>query len=118
MMSTLPCPDSAAGLVPREMTAASDIHSLSQEWELQIECRAVFGCALHTNLARMLLNNSVGHRQSQPRTTPLAILRSDVGREEGIVNALDVLLSNAAARVRNHHAYAVAVVRGDLQRTA
>ena len=58
----------------REMTATSDIHRLSHQWEFHVEGRACAEAALHPNLACMLLDNSVGDGQSQTRATPLASL--------------------------------------------
>src|SRR5690348_5150181 len=117
MMSTLPCPGTKPGGVPREITAASDIYGLPEQWELKEEGRPLFGSAFHTNLAGMLLNNAVGHREAKTGAPPLAVLWSGLGCKERIVNALDVFLRDAAASVRDLNADAVAVIRRDSQRS-
>src|SRR5258707_13710434 len=92
MMRTLPCPDRTPGFDPLEMTAASDIDSLSHQRELQIEPCAFVRRALYANLARVLLNDSVGQRQAQPGAAALPFLRRIVGCKEWIVTALHVVL--------------------------
>src|SRR5579864_4602632 len=109
MMRTLPCDGKAASLTRLEMTAASDIDSLPQQRKIKIERRAFMRSAFYTNLASVLLDNSIGHRQAQPGAAPLAILGGSLGGEERIVNSLNMLLSNAHAGVGNHHVNPVAV---------
>ncbi len=81
------------------MVASSDIDSLPRQREIQIEGCALAGLALHPNLARMLLNDAVGHRQAQAGALALAFSRRGLGGEERIVDALDVFLRNAGAGV-------------------
>ena len=61
-----------------------------------------------SNLAGMLLDDSVGHRQSQS-CAPLPSRGAVLGGEEWIVDALNVFLRDAAAGVGNDHSHAIAV---------
>ena len=56
------------------MTAASDIDGLPGQRKIQVERRPLAGAALHANLARVFLDDSVGNRQAQPGTALLAFL--------------------------------------------
>src|SRR5208282_3243128 len=100
------------------MTAASDMDSLPRGWELEIERRAPAGPAFHFDLPGVLLNDSVGDRQPQPRAPVLAFARSRLGGEERIVNAVNVLLRDSRARIRHYHADSVSVGGSDAQRPA
>src|SRR5579864_8957 len=109
MMRILPCDGKAASFTRLEMTAASDIHSLPHQRKLKVESRAFIRSAFHANLARMLLDDSVGHRETQPGAASLAILGRSLGGEERVVNSPNMFLSDAGAGVRDHHVDAVAV---------
>src|SRR5580700_6516381 len=102
----------------RTITAASDIDSLPGQREIEVEGSAFTMPALHSNLPRVLLNNAVGYRQAQARTSRLPLTRSGLGSKERIVNSVDMLLCNARARVRHHHANAFAVHGCNAQRPA
>src|SRR5436190_5953509 len=104
-----PCEADGVSLKRRGMTAASDIDRLSHEREIQIERGAFFRGTLHANLAGMLLDDPVGHRQTETGAPFLTILRCSFGGEERIVNALNVLLCDSATGIRNHYAHAVAI---------
>src|SRR5277367_4015975 len=101
----------------REMTAASDIDSLPDQREVEIEPGAFARTALDANLPRMLLNDSVTHRQTQPRAPRLAFARR-LGGEERVIDALDVLLCDSRPGVRNYHADPVSIGGSDPQRAA
>src|ERR1700757_3927118 len=92
-------------------TAASDIHSLSSEWEFNNKSGALTDPAIHFDLSCMLLNDSIRHRQPQAGSTSSNVAR--LGGEERVIYPLDVLLGYAGARVGNHDLYAVAVDRAD-----
>src|ERR1700722_7660669 len=97
------------------MRAASDIDSLPGQREIEIKARAFAGTALHANLPRMFLDDSVTHRQAQARAPWLALARR-LGGEEPIIDALNVLLRDSRTGVRYHHADALAVRGCDAQR--
>src|SRR5579859_8070350 len=90
--------DERVSLRGREITAASDIYSLSSQREIEIEARAFAGMALHPNLARVFLNNSITHRQAEAGSARLSFPQCFSG-EEGVVDAMDVLLRNPCAGV-------------------
>src|SRR5579862_1098446 len=92
----------------RVITAASDIDCLSDHRKIEIERSAFAGAAFNANLARVLLDDSIADRQTQARATGLSFARC-FGREEGIVNAMDVLLRDAGAGIGYLHAHHVPV---------
>src|SRR3981081_4648464 len=94
--------DTSPGLC-RTITAASDIDSLPGQREIAVEGSAFAGAALHPNLPSLLLHAPVGHGQSESCTSRLAFARRCLGRKEWIVNPVNVLLRNTAARIGNHH---------------
>src|ERR1700733_5672355 len=111
-MSTDPAGDGLPLTEPRAITAASDMNCLPAQGKVQRECRARSRIAFHSNFPRVLLDDSVRDREPQPRATVLAFLGSRLGREEWIVNALNVFRRDARAGVRHPHAHHVAVRRG------
>src|SRR5580692_12479564 len=102
----------------RTITAASDIDSLPGQREIEVKGSAFAMPALHPNLPRVLLNNPVSYGQAQPGAARLAFPRSGLGRKERIVNSVDMLLCNARARIRHHHANAFAIHGCNAQRPA
>src|SRR5579864_9140083 len=98
-MSTEPAGEGFPLIVPRAMTAASDMHCLPAQWKIQCKRRARARIAFHSNLSRVFLNDAVCHRKSQSSSAVLAFLRCGLGREKWIVNPLNVLRRNARARV-------------------
>src|SRR5205807_3335307 len=118
MIRMHPCEEEGPSVKCRGMTAASDIDRLSQQREIQIESCSFFRGTLDANLAGVLLNDPVCDRQTEAGATFLTILRCGLGGEEGIVNALDVLLCDSAAGIRNHYAHAIAVRSSDVQGSA
>src|SRR5579863_645453 len=102
----------------RTITAASDIDSLPGQREIEVERSAFAMPALHSNLSRVLLNDAVGYGQAQARTSRLPLTRSGLRSKERVVDSVDVLLCNARARIRNHHANAVAIHGCNAQRPA
>src|SRR5579871_4002755 len=115
MMSTDPAGAGLLFIVPRDMTAASDMDCLPAQWEIQCERRARSRIALYANLARMFLDDSVRHREAQPRAAILAFFRSGLGREERIVNSMDVFRSDPRSCVRDPYAHYFAITGGDIQ---
>src|SRR5690242_20392859 len=111
MMSTEPAAEPLPFIMPRVMTAASDIDCLPAQWEIECERGAGFRITLHANLARMFLNNAVSHRQPQARAPALALSGSRLGREERIVNALDVFGRDSRACVRHPHTHEISIAR-------
>src|SRR3972149_4831417 len=93
----------------RVRTALSDIDGLLHQREFQMEGGALAGAALHPDLAGVLLDDAVGDRESQPGAAPLALVGRALGDEEGIVDAVDVLLRDAGAGVADGHVHSRAV---------
>src|SRR5258705_7799486 len=118
MIKTQPWADKGASLGRREMTAASDIHSLLHERKIEVKSRAVVGRTLHTDLAGVLLDDPVGYGKSQPGAAFLAIGRRGFCGEEWIVNALYMFLRNSAAGIGHPHTYSVPVGCHNPQRTS
>src|SRR5712671_4503658 len=85
------------------MTAASDMDCLPAQGKIQSKCRPASGMALHANLARMLLDDSVCDGKTQPSAAALAFAGSRLGRKKRIVNALNVLRRNTRSRVGHPH---------------
>src|SRR5581483_475783 len=108
MMSTLPCADERESCTRPEITAASDIDSLPQHWEIEVKGGALLGRAFDVNLAGVLLNDSVGHRKAQAGAA-LPILRRSFRGEERIVNAMNVFLRDSRTGIRDHNVDAVTV---------
>src|SRR5271168_85487 len=107
----------------REITAASDIFglggdSLPAQGEIEGEGGPFPGMAFDANLAGMFLDDAVGHGKTEPSAASLAFARRSLGGKERIVNALNMLGSNAAPGVGNAHADALTIERGHAQRAA
>src|SRR6266403_1861605 len=102
----------------REMTAASDIYSLPQQREINIESCAFLGRTFHADFASMLLDDAVGHGKPKTRAALLPILRHVLSSEEWIVNTLDVFLRDSQASVRDDYPDSVAVGSYDPQRAS
>src|SRR5260370_6519984 len=119
MMSTAPARPGDPG-VPfnseREITAVSDMERLPAQGEVESESCAGAGMTLHANLAGVFLDDAVGDGKTEAGAAGLAFARRGLGGEEGIVDALDVLGSNARSGVGHAHTDAVAVHCGDAQR--
>src|SRR5258708_19377981 len=92
-----------------EMTAASDIDRLPYHWEMEVKGGALLGRAFNPNLARMLLNNAVGNRESKAGATFLPFRDGALGGEKRIVNAMNMFLGNSRAAVRNRDADPVSI---------
>src|SRR5579863_6650927 len=100
------------------ITAASDIHSLSGEREVEIKSCTCAAPALHPDLAGMFLNNSIRDRQTQSCATALAPWRAGLGGEERIVDSLNVFLRNPSARIRHNDTDPFTIRRRNAERTA
>src|SRR5258708_23539245 len=118
MMSTAPARpgDPVPFNSEREITALSDMERLPAQGEVESESCAGAGMTLHANLAGMFLDDAVGDRKTEAGAAGLAFARRGLGGEEGVVDALDVLGSNARSGVGYAHTDAVAVHCGDGQR--
>jgi hypothetical protein len=91
------------------MTAASDIDRLSYHREVNEKSGALLGRTFNPNLARMLLNNSVGDRKAKASAAFLPFRDSALGGEERIVNAMDMLLRDSRSAVGNNNADSIAI---------
>src|SRR5271165_2755257 len=113
-MSTVPSEEASSGVLLKRLSAVSGIDHLAQHGELHGECGALAGRAIDANLARMLLDDAVGHGQAQPCASAVPALGLLVlGGEEWIVDAVNVFLSDAATGVGHGDAHVVSVARGD-----
>src|SRR5579872_5675425 len=110
IISTEPMRANSGSSAPRRvMTAASDMHSLLHQRKVQVERRAFTGTALHSDFSRVLLNNSITHRQSQARAFALPFARRRFGGEKRVINTLDVFLRDSASCVGDGDADAHAI---------
>src|SRR5450755_4210064 len=108
MMSTDP-----AGVVPwialREMTAASDMHRLPAQGEVEGEGRPRTWICFDSNFAGVLLNNAVGYGEAKSCSAILPFFRRSLRREERVVDAMNMLGRNAGAGVGDAHADLIAI---------
>src|ERR1019366_7562311 len=118
MMSTEPAGDGLPFIVPRAMTAVSDMHCLPAQGEIQGEGRPGTWIAFDTNLARMLLDDAVRDGKSQSGSTVLTFFGRRLRGEKRIVNPLNMLWRNARPSVRNPHAHHVAIGRSHVELAA
>src|SRR5271157_6053844 len=109
MISTEPRAPVCSRPVSMRLIMASGIDDLPHHGEFHGERRAVARRALDVDLAGVFLNDAVGHRQPQPGTAGIAGLGLRLGGEERVVDAMNVFLRDAAARVRYGHAHVVPV---------
>src|SRR5208282_3384220 len=115
----------SGGVLRREMVvisenATSDMDCLPRryQWKIQGEGGAFARAALHADVARVFLDDAVGDRKPKTGAATLAFRRSRLGREEWIVDAVDVFLRNARACVGDAHADKFAVECGHVQDSA
>src|SRR5271156_1571386 len=78
---------------------ASDMGGLPYRREFEMERCSAAQLAFYLDLAGVLLDDAVGHRQSQSCAAPLALADRQLGGEEGVVNALHVFERDARAGV-------------------
>ena len=85
-------------------TANSDMDGLPRrcryQWEIQGEGRAFARAALHADIARVFLDDAVGHRESKTGAAILALRGRRLGGKERVVDALNVFLRNARCLYR------------------
>src|SRR3974390_674047 len=113
-MSTVPSEDVSSGMLVKRLSAVSGIDHLAQHGEFHGERGALAGRAIDVNLARMLLNDAVGHRQAQPCASAVAAAGLlALGGEERIVDAVNVFLRDAATSVGHGDAHVVSVAGRD-----
>src|SRR5690348_13452309 len=121
MINTVPAgagPEGISTGLRRGTTARSDMDSLPCQREVQVEGGSLPGFALDPDLSRMLLDDAVGDAQTETSAAVLTVSRRRFSGKEGIVNTGDVLLSDAAPRIRNHDANSRSVQGGDAQGSA
>src|SRR5215469_3616897 len=118
MMSTVPMENDSSRPAAYRLIIASGIDDLSDHGEFHGEGCAVAGRAVDVDLAGMLLNDAVGHGKTQTGATAVSALGLALRGEERIIDAVDVLLRNAAARIRDDDTHIVTVAGGDSQRSA
>src|SRR5208337_5463097 len=89
-------PAEASSSRPRafRLTTASGIHGLSDQGEFHGEGRASSGLAVHADLAGVLLDDAVGDREPQSGAARVPGFGLVLGGEEGIVDAVYVLLGD------------------------
>src|SRR6202012_5716075 len=98
----------SSGLTPLALVCgaripASDMGRFPCHREFKVERGAVAHLALYLDLARVLLDNAVAHRQPQTRASALALIDRRLGGEEGVVDSLHVFERNAGAGVGDVH---------------
>src|SRR5260370_6797816 len=118
MMSIAPAGDGLPFIVPRVMTAASDMHCLPAHRKVQSKRRSRSGIAFDANLAGMFLDDAVSHRESQAGAAVLPLFGRGLRREEWIVNALDVFRRDARPGIGHPHTHHVAVGGRNVQLAA
>src|SRR5579864_29274 len=92
-----------AGAAPWATNLGSSADRLANQGKLQVERGAFPRAAFHGDFARMFLNDAVGDREPQAGAAGLAVARRILGGEEGVVNAVNVLLGDALAGVADGH---------------
>src|SRR5580692_834537 len=120
MMRTAPAMPGVPFNSEREMTAASDIFCLRGDClpahgEVQGESGSLARMTLHANLAGMFLDDAVGDGEAQTGAAGLAFARRSLGGKERIVDALNVLGSDAASGVGHRYADTLSIERGHAQ---
>src|ERR1035441_5285605 len=118
MMSTEPVGEGSPFIVPRAMTAASDMNCLPAQGKVQGKGRPGPRITFYAYFAGMLLDDAVGDRKSQAGATLLTLFGGRLGREEGIVYALDMFGCDARSGVGHSYADHVAIGGGHVQRAA
>src|ERR1700722_16519498 len=78
---------------------ASDMYGFPCCREFKMESGAAAYLAFYLNLTRMFLDDAVAHCQPQSRTPALPFAHCQLGGEEGIVNTLHMLESDARSSV-------------------
>src|ERR1035438_4531328 len=109
MMSTEPSETVSSRSAAGRVTMASGIDDLSDHGEFHGEGCALARRAFHVDFASVFLDDSVSHRQTQPGSAGVAGLGLGLGGEEGIVDAMNVFLGNAASGVCHRDADVMAV---------
>ena len=78
---------------------ASDMNGFPCRREFEMESGAAAYLAFYLNLTRMFLDNAVAHCQPQSCPSALPFAHRQLGGEEGIVNTLHMLQSDARTGV-------------------
>src|SRR5579885_2287263 len=118
MMSTDPAGAGLPFIVPREITAASDMDCLPAQGEIQGESGAGPGIALYANLARMFLDDAVRYGEAQTCAAILTFPGCRLRCKKRIVDSLNVFRRNPRSGVRDAHTYEFAVAGRDAQLAA
>src|SRR5579859_78425 len=99
-----------------EMTAASDIDRLSYHREIDVKRGALLRGAFNANLAGVLLNNSISDRESKSSAAFLPFRDGALGGEEGVVNAMNMLLRDSRSTIRYGDADPLPIRSRDFER--
>src|SRR4051812_3409573 len=121
MMSTEPaCADSIGDVLCGTATTALVlcIHGLSDQRKFDVEGGAFARIALHVDLAGVLLDDPVRHREPQAGATRRSVARHVLCGEERIVDSVYMLRRNAGAGVTHGDVNTVAVRGGNGERSA
>src|SRR5438105_2134409 len=92
-------------------TAPLDIYSLPYKREFQVEGGTFSRPAVHLDLAGVLLDDAVRHRQSQSGAAPLPIAHCGLGGEKRVVDPIHVFGRDAAAGIAHRNAHAITILR-------
>src|SRR5271168_3553798 len=116
------------GTVATSETANSDMDGLLGGCRYRCRCRyqrkiqgegcAFAWAALHADVASVFLDDAVSDGKAKTGAATLAFGRRVLGREEGIVDALNVFLGDAGAGVRDANTDKFSVQRGYSQHAA
>src|SRR6185437_2822687 len=92
-------------------SSTSGMYRSPHQGKLKVEGSAGAYGAFHADFAGMLLDDSIGDGKAQTRAAPVARPGGGLGGEERIVDPLQVLRGNAAARIR-HRSFHTPVSQG------
>src|SRR5271156_994100 len=84
---------------------ASDMRRFPQHGKFEIKGSPRADMTLHVNFSGVLLDDAVGYGEPKACATPFSLFRRRLGREERVVDALQVLWSNACPGIRNSDTY-------------
>src|ERR1700722_10826347 len=78
------------------------MYGIPRQRKLKMECSANAQRALDVDLAGVLLDNAVAHRQTKSSPAAFPWLRGGLGRKKWVINALQILRSDPRAGVGDH----------------
>src|SRR6516162_4768248 len=91
------------------LITASGIDRLPHHREFHSECCALTRATLYPDLAGVLLDDAVGHRQPKSGAAGVSRAGFALGGKKRIVDAMNVLLRDPRTRIRNYHFNVVTV---------